>query len=131
LLFFRAWVYCAGVRVALWVMPSTALLRFVRRKVESPRASRPRSDALVDRIGWSVRAAGRRVPRSTCLVEALSVQLLLARHGHRSDLRIGVARDEDHRFTAHAWVEVQGRIVVGARREIKYTALTDLQRLIG
>jgi hypothetical protein len=131
MLFARAVVYCCAVRLALWFVPSTSLLRFVKRRVDE-RASPARARGLsVERIAWAVRAAGRRVPRSTCLVEALTVQLLFARYGYDSDLRIGVARDASGKFIAHAWVEVAGRIMVGRRKEMRFTDLPDLGQKLG
>ena len=43
-----------------------------------------------DRIVWAVELASRYVPAATCLVQALTVQTLLARHGHTGLLQIGV-----------------------------------------
>lgn len=130
-LFVRAVAYCCGVRLALWLLPSATLLRFVRRRVDACTSTAPCSSVAVGRIAWAVRAAGRRVPASTCLVEALAVQLLLARFGHRSELKLGVARDASQKFIAHAWVEWNGRIVVGARRGMRYTGLPDLGQKLG
>jgi hypothetical protein len=125
----HALVYTAAIRVALWVTPSTArLLNFVASRVAAS-ASRPGAPT-VDQLAWATRAAGRRVPRATCLVQALSAQLLLARHGHRSQLRIGVNRGPDGEFRAHAWVEVDDRIVVGARRGTWYRPLPDLDPVL-
>jgi hypothetical protein len=38
---------------------------------------------------------------------------MLNRKGYSTDLRIGAGRDDDGRFTAHAWLEKDGRIVLG------------------
>jgi hypothetical protein len=131
MLFVRATVYCCVVRLALWGIPSTSLLRFVRRRVDGASSPARAPNIPVERIAWAVRAAGRRIPRSTCLVEALAVQLLFARYGYGSKLRIGVARDASRKFVAHAWVEVDGRIVVGRRKEMRYTGLPDLGQKLG
>jgi hypothetical protein len=61
-----------------------------------------------------VQAAGRFVPAATCLAQALAAQVLLGRDGYESTLRIGVARGERRNFQAHAWLECQGMVVVGA-----------------
>src|SRR5690606_21028653 len=80
-------------------------------------------------ICHAVRASGRRLWRSTCLVEALAAQMLLARHGVHSTLRIGVEMDGEE-FGAHAWVEVNGQVVVGGRRGRPYRLLRDFAHLL-
>jgi hypothetical protein len=65
------------------------------------------------RIGWAVRAAAQRVPGArTCLVQALTAETLLARHGHPVQLRIAVAR-AGAGIEAHAWLERDGQSVFG------------------
>jgi len=121
-----AFAYTVAMRLAVWFLPTRSLLRFVRERVEATPTDQPGASASIARIAWSVRAAGRRIPRATCLVEALAVQLMLARSGHRSELRIGVLRDPEGKFAAHAWVEAAGKIVVGGRRGMQYQVLPDL-----
>jgi len=55
------------------------------------------------------------VPRSTCLVRALSAWGLLRRSGLEAALHLGVAEGAGtvRAFHAHAWVESAGRVVVG------------------
>jgi hypothetical protein len=64
-------------------------------------------------IGWAVAAAGRQLRIGNCLAQALTAHLLLVRSDHDPDIRIGVARDDDGRFLAHAWVESNGVVVIG------------------
>lgn len=91
----------------------------------------PAGAATIDhlrRTAWGVRNAARLVPGATCLTQALAAQFLLARAGHRSQIRIGVAKDLDGRFLAHAWLISDGRVLLGGTsRELRrYTALADL-----
>jgi hypothetical protein len=59
--------------------------------------------------------AQRALPwRSTCLHLAASLRILLAERGIMSDLRFGV-RNERGTFTAHAWLECAGRVLVGGK----------------
>ena len=85
------------------------------------RARRPQLPLA--RIVWSVEVTSRYVPRATCLTQAIAAQTLLARRGYRSQLRIGVARDRDGAFIAHAWIEHEGRIVLGEREGQTFTPL--------
>lgn len=67
-----------------------------------------------DRIARAVRTARRRLPAApACLGTAVVARAMLAAHGHPSDLRIGVARPGSGELEAHAWVERDGRVLVG------------------
>jgi hypothetical protein len=114
------------VRLALWILPSRTILRGVR--AISPSRPAPNvSDVDVKSVVWAVEAASRRVPRATCLTQAIAVQLLLRRHEHSSQLCLGVAREIGGGFRAHAWVERNGRVVIGANGVRDLTRLPDLE----
>lgn len=69
----------------------------------------------------AVRRAARLVPRGSCLTQAMALQLVLAQRGQSCFVRIGVNRSAPDaalasnvgRFEAHAWVEWQGRVLLG------------------
>jgi hypothetical protein len=95
------------------------------------RSRRGQADELsrleIRRIVWAVTAAARRLPlRSTCLVEALAAEAMLARRGCACDLRFGVRTTDEvyqgsspasraaaGRLTAHAWIEHRGVVILG------------------
>lgn len=108
-----AWPVVAAVRVALWVLPSRVILRGVRRLERRPISESSNRMTRAPRIVWAVEAASRRVPRATCLTQALSAQLLLHAGGQHAQLRLGVARNPDGSFRAHAWLEHAGRPILG------------------
>ena len=102
-----------AIRLGLWLLPFQRLRALVtelgQRRVQSP-GSRSLS---ADRIAWAVRAVSPFVPRASCLTQALAGQVLLARRGHPTCLRIGVARKSRDGLEAHAWLECEGQIVLG------------------
>ena len=86
-----------------------------------------------DQVAWAVTAAAKRSPcGSTCLATALVGQALMWRHGHDARLRIGVRRDRNTEFGAHAWLEREGRVVVGGPRSVvdRYEPFPELEHLI-
>lgn len=102
------------VRVALRVLPFERLRRMLSRFAHAPPDVSPATQPEIDTIVWSLSAAGRTLPDAgRCLIEALAGHVLLARRGVPTDLRIGVARDPDGTFKAHAWLERGDRVVVG------------------
>jgi hypothetical protein len=104
----RSVVLVAVARVALWVLP----FNVARRLVSS---GGRRSSALIapEKIGWAVSAAKRFVPKADCLPQALAAERLLTRFGHPVEFRIGVVKSGRNRLLAHAWVESNGKLVVG------------------
>ena len=71
----------------------------------------------VARVEWAVIAAGRFIPRTTCLTRALTLHRLLSRSGYRSNVQFGI-RYVDGRFAAHAWVEHEARLLLSKPSDI-------------
>lgn len=109
-LLIRAVVAVAVVRVGLTLLPFRILPGLLARRTRA----RPRTAGVSrENVAWAVGTASRYVPRATCLTQALAAQLLLAGEGEASRLHVGVARASDGTFRAHAWLESEGRIVIG------------------
>lgn len=105
----RALAVVVWIRVRLTVSPFPTVDRLTKE--------RPVRDAVgrhsAARIGSAVAAVSGYVPGARCLTQALATRVLLAAEGHPSTLRLGIARI-DGRLQAHAWLESDGTIVVGA-----------------
>jgi hypothetical protein len=95
--------------------------KFLRRIVASLtlRAAGRKPSALVspERITWAVAAVARRIPRATCLTQALAATLLLSWRGHASTLHLGVAKQVNGSLHAHVWLECRGVILLGEPEE--------------
>ena len=107
------------VRTALWFFPFRTVQRILFAMSKPSRATHS-----ADRIVWSVMAVSPYLPRATCLTQALAGQALLARSGYKSRVEIGVAKDEQRRFEAHAWLVFREHVVIGGRGVEHYTPLT-------
>jgi hypothetical protein len=111
----RAGAFVAGVRVALWVLP----YRVVRRWMERPPAvshGATASNEYGRRVIWAVGAVARRLlPERPCLTQALVAQRLLRRGGIESEMHIGVTRGPSGGLLAHAWLEREGRVLIGGQ----------------
>ena len=107
------------VRWSLWRRPYARVrAELVRRRVGrgAPPPIRGRSGDLARdprALAWAVRAAARRVPKASCLTQSLALETLLLQAGHPAELRIGVARGAAGGFEAHAWVELDGQVMIG------------------
>lgn len=101
------------VRAALWLLPSSMIVRFVRRISVDPAVERSKPRFKLTTILWAVESVSGRIPRATCLTQAISGKLLLRWSGLQSEICLGVARSPDGVLRAHAWLERQGRTILG------------------
>jgi Transglutaminase-like superfamily len=117
------------IKVGMRLLPFRILRRLLARAAGVPTRRRQHGDyASVERVVWAVEAASRHTPGvKSCLNQALTAQVLLARRGHPALLRIGVARGQGGRFQAHAWVESGGETVVGRVGHERFTPLAVLE----
>lgn len=109
----EAMMLSAAVRVGLKLLPVRTVRRWTGRL--GARSVRPRDDdgLSVERIVWAVRVATRRLPGTTCLVQAMTGHVLLRRRGIPASVRIGVTKDRVEGFQAHAWLESEGEVLIG------------------
>lgn len=112
-----------SIRTGLWVVRFDHLRRWLAamRATETGRG-RP----TTERIAWAVVAASSFVPGATCLVQAMATHWLCARAGHRTQLRIGIGQDTRSGFTAHAWVDSGGQVLIGGQEVGRYARLLTL-----
>lgn len=118
------------MKAALRVVPVRALLRWFTLRVDRARPDRRSTSPVPERTAWAVHVASRGVPGSTCLSRALALQWLLARHGYRSRLRLGVARPDRSVLAAHAWVELDGRVLIGDDDLERFVRLPELDPVL-
>ena len=112
--------------VRLWLL---AMLRFLpvpgraQWLMRTHRVSQPRRAAPYwGEICRAVDVAARFVPGATCLVKAQAGSAMLNRFGYAAEIKIGVAKQSSD-LKAHAWVECEGRVVVGST-ENQYVELS-------
>jgi hypothetical protein len=81
-------------------------------------------------VAWAVKVAADYLPGEyKCLPRAYAAHVLLAHHGHRSEVRVGVARDPQGKVEAHAWVECQGNTVIGEVENMeRFVRLPDFSK---
>jgi len=100
----RAVLRLARARFALAITgPSLAQTSRVRDRAGRPRCSPHQLASAVER-------ASKLVPGSTCLAKAMALAAMLRADHRDCDLRLGV-KQEQAKFSAHAWVEINGEPV--------------------
>jgi hypothetical protein len=112
LILVRALFWLAYVRFLLRVMPLSRLQQRIARMTRNGTGPVSRPSGTLELIPWAVGTAGKYVPGANCLAQALAAQVLYARRGCVTVLRIGVSIEEAGIRSAHAWIEREGRPVV-------------------
>jgi hypothetical protein len=126
-LLIKAVLLVGVVRVGLWLLPFRTWRRILTGRAQTNCQLQLEDANFIARVVWAVRTASRYVPAATCLTQALATQALLCRRGHPTSLHIGVARSKAGEFQAHAWVEYQGKVVIGGRGALShFTPLLSL-----
>ena len=110
------------IRLGLWLLPFRTLQRTLANLFQSP-VTINRQSPSPEKVSWAVSAVSRYVPSATCLAQALTLQALLSQEGIHSDLALGVARDDATGITAHAWLEIDGTVIIGGQERDRYTRL--------
>lgn len=111
------------VRLMLWVLPFPSQ-RSLLARLERPTTRESENDPLLpERIAWAIELASRYIPRASCLTQSVAAKILLHRAGYAAELHIGVAKDDNGRFEAHAWVENGERVLIGGCQLEQYTPL--------
>ena len=123
MLLIEAAAWFPAVELALRLVPLRRLLALCEwgsRPDTSPIGFSP------ERASRLVEAAARVYPlHATCLKKALVLYALLARRGLSARLLLGTAK-EDGKFRAHAWVEHEGKVVLGGQEDSGYLSLCSL-----
>lgn len=112
------------IRISLWIFPF-GWLRWCLARFDSSRGDHKEADwQVINEVIRAIRTSSRLVPRATCLTQALATRTLLRLRAQDSQLRIGVDKDAEDFLTAHAWIEIDGRIIVGkVPRQERYTVM--------
>jgi hypothetical protein len=119
LLLYAATVLAAivlGLRLFPWMMLQRPLVRLANWA--SRFASTRRRSA--QQIARAIRIASSGIPKATCLPRALAAQFLLIQNAHPAELLIGVARNEEQKLEAHAWVSIGDEVVIGGVDDINH-----------
>jgi len=105
----RAWMTVGGLRRAVDLLSRTS----------APGRERPTPEM----VAQAIERARKGVPGVyKCLPQAYAGYLLLRRYGYDSSIQVGVSRDAKGAVEAHAWVELDGRVLIGE--------LPDLARFV-
>jgi hypothetical protein len=93
-----------------------------------PNGTRMAPETITFEVTRAIVRAARIAPRSLCLAQALSGQMMLARRGFAAHIRVGVRQAAPDQLAAHAWLMSGDTVILGGTlQELEiYTKLIDL-----
>jgi hypothetical protein len=120
-LLIRATLAVVNAKLATRTLPLPKARAIVTRQQRLGRTGVP---VRADRIVWAVETASRAIPgMKNCLVQAVAAEAMLIQAGYPCELRVGVAKKGPDELIAHAWVESEGRVVIGEFELERYTPM--------
>ena len=122
ILFFKAIVLVGVFKISLLIFPLKLVQQFVDYVTQE--LSKPKTIPQ-EKISWCIKTVGNYLlgPKS-CLPVALAAKVLLKQNGYPATINIGVYKGNEINLEAHAWVESEGKIIVGEETMQYYTPLS-------
>jgi len=128
LLLMEAFLSLGISRLALLTMEFKEIAPYLgkQREPESVFAGKKRQPPTrAKKVGRAVRLMSNYTPwESKCLAQAMAAKIMLNRRGIKSELYLGVAKDERGRMIAHAWVKCCGFVLTGAEGMDGFTVVS-------
>lgn len=119
----RAALWVAGFKLGLRLLPFRRTCTLITILARPARGRSARRELAPEQVRWAVAAAGR-LWGANCLPRALAAYVLLHRSGQNASLEIGAALDDAGQLSAHAWVKLDCRVIVGDLPDLdRYTRL--------
>ena len=129
----QLFVYGGLAKLAIPLIPFRWLSRYlgeVSDAVSPARVMTPAQRELAQDIGRLTRMMAALLPwESQCLVQVLAARTLLAREGIPWVARFGVKIAPDGKMHAHAWLSVDGIVIVGKPGHRTFTVVGTVQGL--
>ncbi|NJM75618.1 MAG: lasso peptide biosynthesis B2 protein [Acaryochloridaceae cyanobacterium RU_4_10] len=125
----KTYVLLTLVRLGLWLFPFEKLWKALVRLGRYRNQNAPlRIGPIVHRAIWAVNWSSKLTPGGAkCLARALTVKVLLDRNQCPADFKIGVAKNSAGKFEAHAWIEVEGTVIIGQLQNLEqFTPMPSL-----
>jgi Transglutaminase-like superfamily len=117
----RRWLWQSApallaIKTALTILPYPTFRKLFGKLIESGRRQ-PASEQTLHEVAQAIEILSARWPwRAVCLPQALTYKYIL-RNDASLLLKIGVNRSSIGEFQAHAWVEKDGKLLIGKTAE--------------
>ena len=124
ILFLKALYLLLIWKVKILILPMPAYAKFFGKKGIEESCTDESNSKYIKTIQAAVYRADSILPwKSKCLTEAITTKRLLEGKNIKTTLFLGVAKDEQQKLIAHAWVRWGERIISGERGYEKFTVV--------
>jgi hypothetical protein len=124
-LFFAAMLWLGLSRLAILLLPFRWIAPYLGRNMALTTDELPVGceTLLINAVQWAIQTASCYAPwECRCLVQAIAGKILLRRRGIPSTIYMGVRRDENNCFSAHAWLRC-GKFILTGKPGMEYYAI--------
>lgn len=127
-LFLQAYILMSAIRLGLLLLPFRWLQNLILKAHQLEFLAMLAPETSITAIALAVHRSSKYSPGNVkCLAKALTTAVLMNIYGFPYEIKIGVTKDEKNRLEAHAWVEWEGKVVVGYLPELsRYRAMTSV-----
>ncbi len=131
LLLINTFLLLLSIRFGLWLLPFQSLLQLLSKVSQPLNSNQNIYTKDLNKIINAVNVSSRYMPGGAkCLARALTTQILMNRYGYFPEFRIGIAKGEGSRLEAHAWIEYQGKVVIGNLQDLsRFTPMPSLAEI--
>jgi hypothetical protein len=129
-LLMKAALLVLTIRVGLTLLPFSTLQKILPKVTKKCIDLERKRTFSIDQVAWSVAASSHCLPKATCLVQALAIQVLLLHEGYPANLQFGVTKGDRKELQAHAWVESEGRVIDNGSENGRYKPMLFQQNKI-
>lgn len=106
-------IWLIWFRCCLWILPFRIARKLLPYENLEGNTNINIDRSLIRSVVGLVERLSRCVPYATCLTQALATKKILRSLGQESDLVFGVNINEQAKFQAHAWIEINHHIIIG------------------
>ena len=131
ILLVKAVTLMAVIRIGLLVIPFKRLYRLVS-EAGKKNSGRHNSDPEYQKhVVYAISRASKYFHgNNTCLIQSVVGLYLLEKNGISTKLCIGVVKNDSGGLCAHAWVESNGKIIIGGTKSpLNFMTLTSLSKI--
>jgi hypothetical protein len=122
ILFHRALKLLIAWKVRIVFLPMRKYVSFFGEKGKETNEIDVSNENWIGKFPTAIHRADSILPwKSKCLTEAIATKRLLERYQIKSTLFLGVAKDENQKLIAHAWLKMGKKIIAGERGHQKFT----------
>jgi len=116
----------AASALAIRLVPFRVLVRKASGAGAGRKHDTQGSALSVEKLHWAIKASAPYLPwKTACFQEGLALHAMLRRRGLASVLHYGVGQSPGRGLTAHVWVSVDGRILIGEEEAGSHACLAS------